>query len=207
MLGALRAGQDVQGPDRLLISRARPAAAQQRRGGGQVFGLQEELGEGRMSLVGAAVVEGHLGVAGHLQRAGRGAVVGQRDPPDLGVRVGRDRDLVARLDVRIAAQEDGPVRPEDRLVFVGVSAERLPTGRPCAAALEVTDVAVLAPAVASRVLAPTRHVQPIADAVSAPSLRQHHAITAVRQQADVRRRGVGCSPAAPAVAPRTRTEG
>ena len=123
-----------------------------------------------MSLVGAAVVEGHLGVAGHLQRAGPGAVVGQRDPPDLGIRVGRDRDLVARLDVRIAALEDGPVRTEDRLVVVGVSAERLPTGRPGAAAIEVTDVAVLSPAVAGRVLAPARHVQPIAGAVSAPGL-------------------------------------
>ena len=35
----LRARQDVQGPDRLLIPRARPAAAQQSRGRGQVFGL------------------------------------------------------------------------------------------------------------------------------------------------------------------------
>ena len=138
--GVLRARQDVQSPDRLLIARARPAAAQQRRGRGQVFGLEEELGEGRMSLVGAAVVEGDLGVAGHLQRAGPGAVVGQRDPPDLGIGIGRDRNLVARLDVCIAAPKDGPVRTEDRLVVVGVSAERLPTGRPGAAAIEVTDV-------------------------------------------------------------------
>ena len=70
--GALRARQDVQGPDRLLIPGARPAAAQQGGWGGQVFGLQEKLGERRMSLVGAAVVEGHLRVAGHLQRAGLG---------------------------------------------------------------------------------------------------------------------------------------
>jgi len=41
------------------------------------------------------------------------------DAPDLGIRVGRNRDLVARLDVRIAAPEDRPVRTEDCLVVVG----------------------------------------------------------------------------------------
>ena len=192
----LRAREDVQGPDRFLTPATRPAAAQQSGGRGQIFGLQEELGKSRMCLVAAAIVEGHLDVARHLQRTGSSAVVGQRDPPDLGIRVSHDRDLVTRLDVRIAALEDSPARTEARLIVVGVCAERLPTGRPGAAAIEITDVAVLAPAVASRVLAPARHVQPIVGAVSAPGLRQHDAIAAVRQQADVRGRGVGCSPAA-----------
>src|SRR6185436_20631024 len=103
------------------------------------------------------------------------------------------------LDVCIAAPEDRPVQTESRLVVVGVCAERLQTGRPGASIIEVTDVAVLAPAVAGRVLAPARHVQPIAGGVSAPGLRQYHAIAAVRQQADVRGRGVGASSAAPAL--------
>ena len=71
--GALRTRQDVQGPGRLLISGTRPAAAEQGGGRGQVFGLQEELGEGGMSLVSAAIVEGYLGVAGHLQASGAGS--------------------------------------------------------------------------------------------------------------------------------------
>ena len=195
-VGSLRARQEVQGPDRFLIPRARPSAAQQSWGRGEVLGLEKKLGEGRMGLIGAATIEGHLSVAGDVQRARPDAVVRQRDPADLDIRVGCDRDLVARFDVRIATLENGPVRTEDRLVVVGVSTERLPAGRPCAAAIEVADVEVLSPAVAGRVLAPARHVQPIAGAVSAPGLGQHDAITTVRQQADVRRRHVGCSPAA-----------
>ena len=120
-----------------------------------------------MGLVGAAVVEGHLGVAGQVERAGPVAVVDQRDPADFRVGVGRDRDLVAGLDVAVAAAEVGPVG-EDRLVFVGVSAERLVAGGPGAAVVEVADVAELAPAVAGRVLAPAGHVQLLAGAVPAP---------------------------------------
>ena len=152
-----------------------------------------------MGLIGAATVEGHLSVAGDVERARPDAVIGQRDPADLNIRVGCDRDLVACLDVRIATLKNGPVRTQDRLVVVGVSTEWLPTGRPCAAAIEVADIEVLSPAVAGRVLAPARDVQVIAGAVSAPGLGQHDAITTVRQQADVRRRHVDCSPVARAV--------
>ena len=67
-------------------------------------------------------------------------MIRQRDPPNLGIRVGRDRDFIARFDIRIATLENGPIRTETRLVVVGVPTEWLPTGRPCAAAIEVADV-------------------------------------------------------------------
>ena len=69
-----------------------------------------------MSLVGAAVVEGHLCVAGDFQCAGPRAVIGERDSPHLSIRIGRDRDLVAGLDVCITALKHRPVRAEDRLM-------------------------------------------------------------------------------------------
>jgi hypothetical protein len=147
-----------------------------------------------MGLIGAAAVQRHLGVAGHVQRPGRDAVIRQRDPPNLSSRVGCDRDFIARFNIRIATLEKCAIRTEQRLVVVGVSTERLPTSRPCAAAIEVADVEVLSPAVAGRVLAPARHVDPITGAVSAPGLGQHDGIITVRQQADVRRRHVSCSP-------------
>src|SRR4030095_5272726 len=106
-----------------------------------------------MGLIGAATIEGHLGVAGDVQRAGQDTVIRQRDPPNLGIRVGCDRNFIARFDIRIATLENGAVRTEHRLIVVGVSTERLPTGRPCAVAIEVADVEVLSPAVAGRVLA------------------------------------------------------
>ncbi len=123
-------------------------------------------------------------------------MIRQRDPPNLGICVSCDRDLIARFDIPIVTQEDGPIRTEHRLVVVSVAAERLPAGRPCAATLEVADVEVLSPAVAGRVLAPARHVEPLAGAVPAPGLGQHDRITTVRQQADGGRRHVGCSPVA-----------
>jgi len=152
-----------------------------------------------MGLIGAATIEGHLGVAGDVQRAGQDTVIRQRDPPNLGIRVGCDRDFIARFDIRIATLENCAIRTEHRLIVVGVSTERLPTSRPCAATVEVADVEVLSPAVAGRVLAPARHVDPITGAVSAPGLGQHDGITTVRQQADVRRRHFGCSPVAQGV--------
>jgi hypothetical protein len=105
------AGQEVQGPDRFLIPRARPPAAQQSWGRGQVLGLEKKLGERRMGLIGAATIEGHLSVAGHVQRAGQDAVIRQRDPPNLGIRVGCDRDLIAHFDIRIATLKTARSEP------------------------------------------------------------------------------------------------
>src|SRR6187549_3187944 len=133
-----------------------------------------------MGLIGAATIEGHLSVAGHVQRAGQDAVIRQRDPPNLGIRVGCDRDLRARFDIPITPLENGPIRTANRFVVVGLSSEWLPAGRPRAAAMEVADVEELSPAVTGRVLAPASHVDPITRAVSAPGLGEHDGITTVR---------------------------
>ena len=136
----LRARQNMHCPDRFLIASARPAAARKSRESRQVIGLQEQLGEGRMSLVGASMVEGHLCVAAHFQCARPRAIVAERNSPHLGIRIGRNRDLIAGLNVHVTAPKDRPVRPEDRLIVVGGCADRLPPSRPGVAALDVTDV-------------------------------------------------------------------
>ena len=47
------------------------------------FRLQEQLREGRVGLVGAAVIQAHLGVAGQVELAGPVAVVDERDQRGL----------------------------------------------------------------------------------------------------------------------------
>ena len=141
----LRPRQHVQRPDRLLIAGTRAASAQQRRRRRQILGLQKQLGERRMRLVGAPLIEGDLRVAGHVQRAAPRPLVAQRDAADLGIRIGGDRHFVKRRDVPVAATEDGAVRPEGDLVVVGVPAERLAPGRPSAAGIEVANVAGTCP--------------------------------------------------------------
>jgi hypothetical protein len=56
-VGSLWASHEVQAPDRFLIPRARPPAAQQSWGGGQVLSLEKKSGERRMGLIGAATIE------------------------------------------------------------------------------------------------------------------------------------------------------
>ena len=80
------------------VGRPHPAPAEDRPGPGQPLGLEEELGEGRVAEVGAARGQDDLGVAGQLQLAGRGVVVDQRDPADLGAVLGRDDHLEHGLD-------------------------------------------------------------------------------------------------------------
>jgi hypothetical protein len=126
------ARQDVESPDRLLIVGARSAAAKQGGRRCKVFGLQEELGEGRVSLVDAARTENHLGIARNLQRAWPVAPVGQGDAADFSVGIGHDRDLVTGLHVAVAAADDCPVGAEIRLVLVGVSPKGLASRGPSA---------------------------------------------------------------------------
>jgi hypothetical protein len=53
-------GQDMQGPNRLLVAGARPTAAKQSCVGPHVLCLQEELRKCRMSLVSAPWVESYF---------------------------------------------------------------------------------------------------------------------------------------------------
>jgi len=133
-----------------------------------VFGLQEELGEGRVRLVGAARIEGHLGIARNLQRAWPVAAVGEGDAADFRVGVRHDRDLVTGLHVAVAAADDRPLGAQIRLVLVGVSPEWLAARGPGAAVVQVADVAVLTPAVAGTVFPPAGDVHPVPGAVAAP---------------------------------------
>ena len=108
----------VDRPDRRLVGRAGAAAAQDRLGGRRPLGFEEELAERRVAGVAAVVEEHDLGIAGQLELARAGVVVGQRDPADLGAGFGRDRDLGQALDLAVEAAERDLVGREDCLVVV-----------------------------------------------------------------------------------------
>ena len=64
-------------------------------------------------------------------------------------------------------------------------------GGPGGAALQVAQVAEGAPGVAGGVLVPAGHGQALPAAVAAPRHGDHDVVAAVRQQLDLRGRGVG----------------
>jgi hypothetical protein len=179
----------MDGPDRLLVRGPGPPAGQQGIRTGDELRLQEQLREGRVGLVGAAVVQAHLGVAGQVELAGPIPVVDERDQANFRVVVRRDADGQAGLDRAVAAAEIGPVGVEREIVFVSGAAERLVADRPGRAIAEVADITELPPAVAGRVLAPAGHVQVPPGADPSPGGGDQNAVAAVGQQRDL---GVRC---------------
>ena len=189
--GRAVARRDVDGVDRHLLGRPRAAPADQGLGAGGPLGLQEQLAEGRMAHVAAVGQEHDLGVAGQLQLARAGVVVGQRDPADLGAGLRRDGDLGDGLDRRVEPAKGHLVGREDRLVVLGREAGGLVAGRPEGVGADVLDIDEQAAGVAGAVLAPAGDVQTPAGAVSRPGVGEHHAVLGVRQQVGARERRGG----------------
>ena len=84
--------------------------------GADELGLDEQVAERGVRRVGGRRRQHHLGEARQLDRARRPAAVGDADPAQLDVVLGRDADLDVRVDVAIAAAELGAALREDRLV-------------------------------------------------------------------------------------------
>jgi hypothetical protein len=73
-------------------------------------------------LIGAAWIESNFCVARHVQIAAPVSMVGQRDPTDLRVCIGNDRDLITGLDLSVAAPKGGAVRSQLRSVLIAAAA-------------------------------------------------------------------------------------
>jgi hypothetical protein len=162
-----------------LVLGLRSAAAQQSPAFVQIFGFQEQLGKSRVCLVCTSRIESYFQITGDLQNACPIPVVGQLDSPNLCFRVGDDRDLVTGLELSVAAPDRDAVRSQFGLILVGDAACRLAARGPKTAVMQVTNVAVLAPTIASRILAPARHVHPVNSAITATRRRQEYTITVV----------------------------
>ncbi len=187
--GTLRAAlqaQDVHGPERRLVGRARPTAAQERRSLREVLRLDEQLSEGGVGQVVRRRGEHDLGVARDLDLAGAVAVVRHRQPPHLDVVLGRDRDVEERRDAVVAAAERRLLGEERHQVVLRLRPRRVVGRGPHRPAAHVPEVDELASRIAGRVLAVAGDDAASAEAGAAAGVRHDRGVAAVRQELGVR---------------------
>ena len=102
-----------------------PATEQQRVQLGQIFALDEELVEGRVTAIGRRLGHDDLAVTGQRQPARAIAPVVQCDAADLDIIIGSDGDLHRQLDFVIGAAEFGLVGIEADIAGRGPGADGL----------------------------------------------------------------------------------
>ena len=107
--------EHVERPERRLVRPARPTAEQQAGALRVEFRFDEQLAERRVGEVVLGPRQHDLRVAGDLDLARPRAPVGDRQPADLDVVLGRDRHLQLRLEVAGARAERDLVEVERRL--------------------------------------------------------------------------------------------
>ena len=129
--------QHVHRPRRLLVGRARAAAAQQGHALRAVLGLEEELEERGVGEVLGVRSEHDLHQARDLDLAQEIGVIDQRHSAHLDVVLGRDRDLEPGFDAVVRTYVKGPVGAIGHPVAFGLATDRLVGGRPDQAAAHV----------------------------------------------------------------------
>ena len=169
-----------------LTSRAWAAHADQRIPLRHAAGLDEQVAERRVGQVGVGRREDDLGVAGELEAASHGGVIGHGDPPQLRIVFRRDDDFRAGLDAVVQSPPRRAIRREGHLVFLGLPGGRLVGRGPDVAGVEVADVTEGAPGVGRDVLAPARQRHLLTPAVAAAGVGDHHDVGPVRQQVRAR---------------------
>src|SRR5260370_37767628 len=127
----------------------------------------------------------HLRITGQLDGAWRFGSVGDCDPAQLNVVVGRYADLRMRVDPIVAAAELGTGLGENGLVTFSRLEGRLPSRGPEGAAVQVAQIAEGAPAIARGVFTPARYGQVAPAAVTAPRAPDRHMVSAIGKQIDL----------------------
>ena len=110
---------EMEHPGRRLAARARAPRAEDGALVRDDLGLDEEVAERRVQRVGGRGGERHLRVARHLDRPARAAAVGQAQPAQLDIVLGRHGDLGVALDLVRPAAELGAGLGEHRLEPIG----------------------------------------------------------------------------------------
>ena len=181
---------EVRRPDLGLAGRATTPRREDGAVPGEILGLHEELGEGRVRRVGGGRREHEFGVRRELDVPRAAARIRDRDAPNLGVVLRRDDDLERRRDRPVVPDELGAILGERDVVAVRLHAARLVAGGPHVPGLHVAQEDVAPPVVAGDVLAPARDAEIAPAAVPGAGARQHHRVPAVREQVHLRRGGV-----------------
>ena len=144
--------------------------------------MHEQVAEPRMFRVRGRQGQDDLGVACQVDGPAPAATVGDRDPAQLDVILGRNRDLGMGVEVVLPAAELRPRFREDRLVAVRSLERRLKGGRPEPPAGCVAQIAERAPMVAGAVFAPAHDGHVLPAAVATAGVGDHDVIPAVRQE-------------------------
>ncbi|MPM94508.1 hypothetical protein SDC9_141654 [bioreactor metagenome] len=202
----------MQHPGRRLIAGARPARAQDRTAVLQDFGIDEQIAENLMKLIGNRRCDHHLAVRRQFDLPRLLATIGQPYPAQLDVVLRRNRDLGVGLDFTCGAAADigktavqltacrrqpvptaelGTPFREDRFVERRPLQGRLVCHRPHLAAHPLTHIAERPPVVGRPVLTPPRQCQRLPAAVATTRAADHHVIPPIGQQLHFWRRGVG----------------
>ena len=122
--------EDMKGPDRHFVGRARPPAEQQPDALRVEFGFDEELAERRVGEIVFGTSQDDLGVTRHFDFARQRSTIDDRQPPDFDVVFRRHGHLELRFEVAVPCPERYLVEIEDRFVVVRLAADRLVGGRP-----------------------------------------------------------------------------
>ncbi|MNU73210.1 hypothetical protein D3C71_626880 [compost metagenome] len=179
-------GHEVHRGHHRIAMQARLARQQQRAPCRFPARFDEQVGKGRMRLVGLGVRQHRLEVRDEFERARFVARVVQRDVAQLGVVLGADEHRGAhlqpgagRIELHLVGQEAGAVVPVG--AGRGQGGERGELGLP-SVFFDIAHIEESAVAVAQRIVAPARHVERAPAAHARAVGPQRHRVAAVRQQ-------------------------
>ncbi len=188
----LRAAHDNMGRPNGEIGRAvRPAHGQQSMDFGQIVGLDEKIGKGRMGRIGGHRREHHFRVGSQFDLARLRAGIGDREAAQFEIVVRGNENLEPGRQASLGADEACPVFRKNDFIALRFHARWLAACRPYATALGIAQEQIASPRVAGRVFAPARHGKSVAGAVTRAGAGEHDGIAAVRQQMG-RRHGLAC---------------
>ncbi|MNZ63373.1 hypothetical protein D3C78_815180 [compost metagenome] len=179
--------REVRDPDRRFLRRTRTAGGDQRAELGQPLGLHEQLGEGRVRIVGGRRREHQFGIGGEFDIACAASVVGQGDLAYLAIVLAGDQHFETGGQRVLALQELGVMFLEEHFAAGHFRAARLQRRRPHRAALGIAQEDEAAPVVTRGVLAPARHGDVAPAAVARAGRGDHQRIAAIGQQLGDRR--------------------
>jgi len=170
--------------DRCIARGAWAPPEQERARFGLIFALDEQLAEGRVTLVCRRVGHDHFGVACERQPPGLLALVVQRDAADFDIVIRGHRDLQRQRNLVVGALEFRLMRIETHFARRWRHPRRLMRGGPQPPARTVLHVEPRAPVIARGIGLPAGQRDVAPAALAGAGCGYQHAVGSVRQAVD-----------------------